>query len=714
MRFRAKLAIAAGKLCSKIIKAMHKGSGDTWPGKIALMIDPDILTEISKTVRSKIFVTMGTNGKTTTNAILYHVLTSSGKKAVINKTGSNMMNGIVSSFVLSAKKGGRVDADYACIEVDENASKYVLPKLQPDCIVLTNISRDQLDRFGEVDLTFKTVKEAIALVPDALLVVNCDDIISYSIALENKNKFITFGISEQIFDDRARSEIRESIFCRKCETKLKYDFFHYGQLGVYHCPKCGFTRPKPDYTAKDITSEDKTYSFTLGKYEINSSARTAYNIYNTLSAFAALSECGALFDNFKEAIESFDYGNNREDIFKIGNAAVQLHLAKNPIGFQQKVSLILKDKEPKDIIILINDGYQDGTDVSWLWDVDFEHLSGANAKEIFTTGSRRYDMALRLKYEDVSCKVTTKLKETIEYLTAKGTGNLYIIVNYTGLYSTNHLLHELENGSNKTDEYTAPIEDNVDPEYIEHLSDREEMKLTIGHLYPDLLNLYGDRGNIQCLRKRLEWRGIKAEVIPFMSEDKIDFSKCDIVLLGGGSDREQEIVCDYLKEIKSDFNEYVENGGTVIAVCGGYQLLGNYYRTNEKEIEGLGILDIDTKWEPKRLVGNIALKSSRYEMPVVGFENHGGRTYIKKNEPFGSVIKGYGNTESSGFEGVVYKNVIATYLHGPLLPKNPEVCDDLLLRALKRKYGDDKKLISLNDTAEKKANAIMAERLAKQ
>lgn len=236
------------------------------------------------------------------------------------------------------------------------------------------------------------------------------------------------------------------------------------------------------------------------------------------------------------------------------------------------------------------------------------------------------------------------------------------------------------------------------------------MKLTIGHLYPDLLNLYGDRGNIQCFRKRLEWRGIEAEVIPFLSGDKIDFSCLDIVLLGGGSDREQELVCGYLKDIRDDFKQYVEKGGVVLAVCGGYQLLGKYYKTQTKTIEGLAILDITTEWEPERLVKNIILDSPLFDMPVVGFENHGGRTYIGKHTPLGKVFFGYGNTGKSGYEGVVYKNVIATYLHGPLLPKNPQVCDYLLERALKRKYGGDVELAPLTDELERSANSYIAER----
>ena len=207
------------------------------------------------------------------------------------------------------------------------------------------------------------------------------------------------------------------------------------------------------------------------------------------------------------------------------------------------------------------------------------------------------------------------------------------------------------------------------------------MKLVIGHLYPDLLNLYGDRGNIQCFRKRLEWRGMEAEVIPFLSGDKIE-----------------------------DFQAYVEDGGVVLAVCGGYQLLGKYYRTDKKTIEGLGILDITTEWEPERLIRNIVLNSPLFEQPVVGFENHGGRTYIGDHTPFGKVFYGLGNTGKSGYEGVVYKNVIATYLHGPLLPKNPQVCDYLLERALKRKYGESVTLEPLADELEHKANSYIVDR----
>ncbi len=238
------------------------------------------------------------------------------------------------------------------------------------------------------------------------------------------------------------------------------------------------------------------------------------------------------------------------------------------------------------------------------------------------------------------------------------------------------------------------------------------MKLTIGHLYPDLLNLYGDRGNIQCMKKRCEWRGIEAEVREFQITDKVDFSALDIVLLGGGSDREQGLVCEKLRSIRNDFRAYVENGGTVIAVCGGYQLLGHYYDTSEGRIEGLSLVDLYTEQGEPRLISNIVIENESFPYPIVGFENHGGRTFIGKNQPLGRVRFGFGNNDKDGAEGVLYKNVVGTYLHGPLLPKNPHVCDYLLKNALEQKYGKAE-LSPLDDTQEREANQYIVNRFVK-
>jgi len=240
------------------------------------------------------------------------------------------------------------------------------------------------------------------------------------------------------------------------------------------------------------------------------------------------------------------------------------------------------------------------------------------------------------------------------------------------------------------------------------------MKIKILHMYPDLLNLYGDRGNIACMRKRLEHRGIDCEVVQYTCESKgFSLKDVDIVFIGGGSDREQKIVCSRLLEHKKELTKYVENNGTLVAVCGGYQLLGKYYKLANETIEGLSILDITTEQGKGRLISNIVLKADFIDQPIVGFENHGGRTFIGKHKPLGKVMFGNGNADKAGAEGVHYKNVIATYLHGPLLPKNPQLCDYILTGALKRKYPEFDRLKPLDDELENIANKYIVDKYVK-
>ena len=246
------------------------------------------------------------------------------------------------------------------------------------------------------------------------------------------------------------------------------------------------------------------------------------------------------------------------------------------------------------------------------------------------------------------------------------------------------------------------------------------MKLTIGHLYPELLNLYGDRGNIICMVQRLKWRGIDAEVKEFDLNDKIDFSKLDIVLLGGGSDREQLLVCNRLKRIKKDFIDYVEQGGVVLAICGGYQLFGQYYISADNEkIEGLKFFDYYTTTGSNgtRCIGNIAIRCNLdgHEITAVGFENHGGQT-CNVATPLGKVISGYGNSFDSGYEGFYNGSVLGTYMHGPLFPKNPEIVDFVIYKSLKKNHPDVQleDLIQLDDTLEQKAKEAMLKRLQVQ
>lgn len=243
------------------------------------------------------------------------------------------------------------------------------------------------------------------------------------------------------------------------------------------------------------------------------------------------------------------------------------------------------------------------------------------------------------------------------------------------------------------------------------MSDKREINIV--HLYPDLLNLYGDKGNIACMEMRLKWRGIDVNVSSCTNRDhSINLETADIIFVGGGSDREQEIVCGLLLEKKDELVSYVENGGVLVAVCGGYQLLGKYYKTANSTIEGLGILDIYTDAGDTRLIGNVVLESELFSQKITGFENHAGRTHIGSHMPLGKVVYGHGNTGESGYEGVIYKNVFATYLHGPLLPKNPMLCDLILSRAVGHKYPDFEGFEPLDDSLENMANEYITKRFS--
>ncbi len=245
------------------------------------------------------------------------------------------------------------------------------------------------------------------------------------------------------------------------------------------------------------------------------------------------------------------------------------------------------------------------------------------------------------------------------------------------------------------------------------------MKLTIHHLYADMMNLYGDRGNVISIKKRCEWRGIPVEVVDVGLGETVRPTGCDIFLFGGGQDREQALLANDLSGSKgADLRAVVEDGGVMLGVCGGYQLMGHSYETPEGEkLPGVGIFDLHTeprKPEEERLIGNVLVRVRAPETDevreVVGFENHGGRTRLGDTKPLGEVIAGYGNNGEDGTEGARRLNAYGTYLHGSLLPKNPWLTDQLILNALRR-VDDDFELESLDDAVEMSAFASVADRV---
>lgn len=241
------------------------------------------------------------------------------------------------------------------------------------------------------------------------------------------------------------------------------------------------------------------------------------------------------------------------------------------------------------------------------------------------------------------------------------------------------------------------------------------MKIKICHMYPDVLNLYGDGGNILTLLRRLEWRGIDTELVKLPIGSGAGLSGCDIVFIGGGQDFEQEVLLDDLHRGKDrEIRAAVEDGVCFLTICGGYQMLGSYYETHEGvRCDFIGALDMYTVGSPKRMIGNYSFRCNEASggSVVVGFENHSGKTYLGKGTaPLGTVIKGFGNNGEDGTEGAHYRNVFGTYSHGPMLPKNPEFADMLIKTAIERKYGVTE-LEKLDDTMETAAHDAMCRKL---
>ena len=241
------------------------------------------------------------------------------------------------------------------------------------------------------------------------------------------------------------------------------------------------------------------------------------------------------------------------------------------------------------------------------------------------------------------------------------------------------------------------------------------MELKICHMYPDVLNLYGDRGNMICLRQRLAWRGIEAQItrLPIGSEARL--SDFDLVFIGGGQDFEQQVLLEDLHRGKDrEIRAAIEDGVPFLTICGGYQMLGHYYETYDgKRCDFIGAVDLYTVGSKTRMIGNYKFRCGEASggSLVVGFENHSGKTWLGSGvQPLGTVLAGFGNNGEDKTEGVRYRNVFGTYSHGPLLPKNPELCDRILLTALERKYGKAE-LSPLDDAAEQAAHDEVAGRI---
>lgn len=739
MSLRFSLAKAAGAVSTWGLRHVAHRPAANLPGKIALKIDPSLLDELRSKCTQGSVITVGTNGKTSTNNLLADAFEAAGRTIICNRTGANLAAGISSALLQQPA------AQWGVFECDELWLAHVLPHLRSNYVLLLNLFRDQLDRCGEIDRIQTSIAGALTASPDTVLVYNADDPLCARIADEVPNRTVAFGLSESM--GLAQNTVTDAQMCQKCDGMVRYHYRQYGQLGDYFCDQCDFARPTLDFAGRDIAIGPAGVTMEVcgptGCESVHTPQPTPYAAYNLVASYALCREVGIPTADFQRAQDAFNPRNGRLQRYRLGGRDVLLNLAKNPTGFNQNLKIVEADRGPKMVAFFINDQVADGRDISWIWDIDFEELADQPDTVVFAGGSRAHDLAVRLKYAGIEAAVIESIEDAFARLGAltaaavlPADAAVYAIANYTALPPVHAALNAME--AAEPAELAEPaVSDLASPSHAEGADPKapsrdaaasasatatSEPPVVIAHMLPDLLNLYGDGGNVRILEQRLRWRGIPVEVRRIQHGEAVDFSQVDLVFMGGGPDREQKLASEQLLAMRDELAAYVEGDGPLLAICGGYQILGRQWLWGDELVPGLGLIDMETRrpgTSADRLIDNMVLESPLAAHPVVGYENHAGRTYLGEGvEGFGRVVSscGHGNNDDDRVEGARYKNVVGTYSHGPLLSKNPEVADWLLARALERRTQRTgtpaADLAPLDDSAELAANASMVKRLS--
>ena len=425
------LSLIIAKCAYLGIRLLNKSSGTSFAGMLVLKISPDFLKYCSKYIRKRIITITGTNGKSTTSGLIAHILETANQKVIHNLKGANMLTGVANVFALQIEPLKRFD--YAVIESDEAYLTKLYDYMKSDYLVVTNLFRDQLDRYGELNTTAGFIKSAIDKNQDLRLILNADDPI---VATFNRTKYAVYYGFENVEYHCAyehKSNAPSEIFNCSCGEELKYTKQFFAQQGHYYCPKCGYKRPECNYPA-DVKVYDDYSVITVRSrgisFEFRLNLTGLYNAYNALASIAFGFEAGLNQEEIQKALDTYHaiFGRTEKRIIN-GNPAI-IQLIKNPTG----ASEVLKTVDLKsNIVIAINDNYADGRDISWLWDSDFEQLKNAQ-KLVITSGTRAFDMATRLKYAGIPQEkiiVEPNIKKAIDKATISG--KTTILPSYTAL-----------------------------------------------------------------------------------------------------------------------------------------------------------------------------------------------------------------------------------------------------------------------------------------
>ncbi|MGI6084636.1 MAG: MurT ligase domain-containing protein [Acetivibrionales bacterium] len=448
-KLRLGFAIVMTKLTVFGLRLLGRG-GTSLPGKIALKICPAIFIMLSEKFR--IIMVTGTNGKTTTSRIIAGMLDRAGLKFITNKSGANLAGGIATTLISAVSLMGKPLVRTILLETDEAAFKTIAPKLKPEIVIVTNFFRDQLDRFGELYTTLNSVREGIKGSPGSKLILNADDSLSVSLRQNIPNSVIYFGLGDKVYPEEFLKAGLDAAFCINCKSRYEYSSGSFGHLGHFKCPNCGYERPAAQVECTQVLEYDNISStieiqMPDGKIAVKLALPGLYNIYNALAGAAV----GHMFElneaDLTYVLEGFECGFGRMESLPVDGRELRMILVKNPTGFNQVLKYLLTQKNKFVIGFAINDKLADGTDISWLWDVDFEILSFMQNKirGFYVSGIRAEDMAVRLKYAGITTEsifIKHGYEEFIDSLIQASNGNetFYLLPTYTAMLEIRKIL----------------------------------------------------------------------------------------------------------------------------------------------------------------------------------------------------------------------------------------------------------------------------------
>ncbi len=431
---------------------MRFGGGSTLPGRVARKLSSHFVPDMVQSLPLGCALVTGTNGKTTTATLLAELLDRAGMTPVHNRTGANLMAGIASALIRESDLRGRPAGLIGVFEVDEAALPSAAAETSPRLVLVNNLFRDQLDRYGELDTLAAKMKKAIAAMDRSTIVVlNADDPLVASIGDGLEQRVLYYGIGETRQANRTAQHAADSIHCASCGAPLTYEYYLFGHMGRYSCDNCGWSRPEPIVSADDIEMSGMESTLCTLKYpgggnRIRIPLPGLYNVYNVLAATTAGFALNVSIETAMSGIEGFKAAFGRVERVEADGRQVLMVLAKNPAGCNEVIRTLTSEPGRRDVLLALNDNIADGRDVSWIWDVDFEMLNGKLDK-VVCSGVRAWDMALRLKYaglEELTLTVEPELESALDgalALTSPGQ-TLHIVPTYTAMLDLRKIMSE--------------------------------------------------------------------------------------------------------------------------------------------------------------------------------------------------------------------------------------------------------------------------------